>query len=42
MKNGSYEMRERFAISSSAEEAVEEKIGTNSENLQNLAATINY
>ena len=29
LKNGSYEMRERFAISSSAEEAVEEKIGRN-------------
>ena len=27
LKNGSYEMRERFAISSSVEEAVEEKIG---------------
>ena len=27
LKNGSYEIRERFAISSSVEEAVEEKIG---------------
>ena len=42
LKNGSYEMRERFAISSSAEEAVEDKIGKNTGCPRKIFALLGY